>query len=127
MISSRDPARESLRSLLETHFCDISNQEKHASELTKLSDKYLSQFNLSQNAKLYKALADEKRLKILRLLTLREMCVCELTAALDLTQPNLTHHAKKLEHAGLVDHEKRGKWVYYAIKDIEILKSLGAI
>jgi ArsR family transcriptional regulator len=72
-------------------------------------------------------LADEKRLKILRLLTFREMCVCELTAALNLTQPNLTHHVKKLENADLVEHEKRGKWVYYSIKNKAHLQTLGAI
>jgi ArsR family transcriptional regulator len=120
-------SKQSLSTLLETHFCDAGNQEKHRSELKKLSNEYLSPFNLDQKAKLFKALGDETRLNILKLLTLREMCVCELTAALDLTQPNLTHHAKKLEHAGLVDHEKRGKWVYYSIKDVEILNSLGAI
>ena len=72
-----------------------------------------------------KALSDEKRLKILALLTFREMCVCELTAALGLTQPNLSHHVKKLEYAGLVRHEKRGKWVYYFLTDAGKPERLG--
>ena len=119
--------KEKLSNLLETYFCDVDDQEKHGAELNKYADEYLSQYNFVQSANVYRALADEKRLKILRLLTFREMCVCELTTALNLTQPNLTHHIKKLEYAGLVDHEKRGKWVYYTIKDVDRLKSLGAI
>lgn len=34
-----------------------------------------------------------------------------------MTQPNLTHHVKKLENVGLVEHKKRGKWVYYSLTD----------
>ena len=122
-----DPAKEKLSSLLETYYCDADDQETHRSELKRYADEYLSRYDLDQSAGVYRALADEKRLKILRLLTFREMCVCELTIALDLTQPNLTHHIKKLEHAGLVGHEKRGKWVYYSLKDMDRLKSVDAI
>ena len=122
-----DPAKEKLSRLLETYYCDADDHEMHGSELKGYADEYLSRYELDQSARVYKALADEKRLKILRLLTFREMCVCELTIALDLTQPNLTHHIKKLEYAGLVGHEKRGKWVYYSLKDVDCLKSVGAI
>jgi ArsR family transcriptional regulator len=55
------------------------------------------------------------------------MCVCELAAALDMTQPNVTYHMKKLENVGLVEHEKRGKWVYYSLADEERLQRLGII
>lgn len=122
-----DEVENKLHALLETHFCDVSDKQKHEFELKKYTDQYLSRYDLTQKAKIYKALADEKRLKILKLLTFREMCVCELTTALDLTQPNLTHHIKKLEHANLIDREKRGKWVYYAIRDENYLKELCAI
>ena len=113
--------------LLETHFCDVSDKNKHESELKKYTHQYLTRYDHKQKAKVYKALADEKRLKILKLLTIREMCVCELTAALNLTQSNLTHHIKKLEQANLVDYEKRGKWVYYTLKDEKKLNELGVI
>lgn len=124
---SGDRLREELSGLLETYFCDADDQEEHGSELKRYAEGYLSRFDFARSARVYGALADEKRLKILRLLTFREMCVCELTAALDLTQPNLTHHVKKLENAGLVGHEKRGKWVYYSLRDMDLLKSVGAI
>ena len=124
---SGDRLREKLSGLLETYFCDADDQEEHGSELKRYAEGYLSRYDFVRSARVYRALADEKRLKILRLLTFREMCVCELTAALDLTQPNLTHHVKKLENAGLVGHEKRGKWVYYSLRDVDLLKGVGVI
>ncbi len=53
------------------------------------------------------------------------MCNCELTAALGLTQPNLSHHVRRLENAGLVRSEKRGRWVYYSLTDEGMPKRLG--
>ncbi len=123
----KNQTKNELYALLETHFCDAYDKNKHESELKKYTDQYLSRYDLTTKAKIFKALSDEKRLKILKLLTIREMCVCELTAALNLTQPNLTHHIKKLEQANLVDYEKRGKWVYYTLKDEEKLHQLCAI
>jgi len=49
-----------------------------------------------------------------------------LTAALNITQPNLTYHVKKLEGAGLVQREKRGKWVYYSLTDAGSLRTIKA-
>jgi len=83
--------------------------------LKNFSDQYFKKFDFGMKSQIFNALADEKRLKILNLLTLREMCVCELTAALNITQPNLTYHIKKLENMGLVEHKKQGKWVYYSL------------
>jgi DNA-binding transcriptional ArsR family regulator len=113
----KDIAREELSGLLETRFCDVEDTEEHESLLRKLTAEYLGQFDFKDRARLFNALAEESRLKILALLTFREMCVCELTAALDMTQPNLTHHVKKLESVGLVEHKKQGKWVYYSLTD----------
>jgi ArsR family transcriptional regulator len=111
-------AAERLSELLETHFCDAENPQEHESLLKELTDEYLGGFELEGRSRLYSALADKNRLNILQLLTFREMCVCELTAALNLTQPNLTYHVKKLESAGLVNRERRGKWVYYSLTDV---------
>ena len=73
---------------------------------------------------MFKALADETRLKILRLLAKREMCVCEVMAALDLTQPTASHHLRILEHTGLVKDRKDGKWVFYSLADPVVMRSL---
>jgi DNA-binding transcriptional ArsR family regulator len=114
-------AAERLSELLETYFCDAENPQEHESLLKELADEYLGGFDLERRSRLHSALADRNRLNILQLLTFREMCVCELTTALNITQPNLTYHVKKLERAGLVQREKRGKWVYYSLIDEESL------
>ncbi len=120
-------AAERLGELLETHFCDAENPREHESRLKNITDEYLGDFDFENRTKLFGALADEKRLNILQLLTFREMCVCELTAALNITQPNLTYHVKKLESAGLVQGEKRGRWVYYSLKDVRSLRKIKAL
>ena len=111
----KDDAEEKLSKLLEIHFCDANNAVEQGSMLKKFSDQYFEKFDFDKKSQIFNALADEKRLKILNLLTFREMCVCELTAALNITQPNLTYHIKKLENMGLVEHKKQGKWVYYSL------------
>ena len=64
----------------------------------------------------YKCLADDTRLKSLLLLQLnRELCVCDLMAALQQSQPKVSRHLASLRECGLVATEKRGKWVYYRI------------
>ena len=62
-----------------------------------------------------KALSDPNRVKLLKMLQEREMCVCELRAALRLAQPTVSKHLKILEEAGLVRREKDGLWVNYTI------------
>ncbi len=62
-----------------------------------------------------KALADKKRLKILKLLSKQEMAVCEIINELDLSQPAVSHHLKLLKNAGLVRDIREGKWIYYTI------------
>lgn len=62
-----------------------------------------------------KALADEKRLRILAQLAGGEHCVCDLTGALDTSQSLLSFHLKTLKDAGLVTDRRSGRWVYYAL------------
>jgi len=63
-----------------------------------------------------KALADDNRLNIINMLSCGEMCVCDIIARLDLTQPTISHHLKTLERAGLVGYRKEGKWRYYFLE-----------
>jgi ArsR family transcriptional regulator len=63
-----------------------------------------------------KALADQTRLRILLLLaTGRELCVCELTQALDLAQPKISRHLAVLRESGLLQDRKTGLWVHYRL------------
>jgi ArsR family transcriptional regulator len=64
-----------------------------------------------------KALSDPNRVKVLKMLQERVMCVCEVQAALGLAQPTVSKHLKILEEAGLVGREKDGLWVNYAVSD----------
>src|SRR5919201_1218591 len=68
-------------------------------------------------AELMKALADPTRLTILAALWKAEapVCICDFVAALDLSQPTISHHMAKLREAGLVLAERRGIWVYYRL------------
>ncbi|MBF0498187.1 MAG: winged helix-turn-helix transcriptional regulator [Deltaproteobacteria bacterium] len=63
--------------------------------------------------KVMKALSDPNRLKIIKMLQHRMMCVCELQAALRIAQPSVSKHLKILEDAGLVESSKDGLWVNY--------------
>lgn len=67
-------------------------------------------------AKVFKALGDPNRVKLFSLITASasgEMCVCDLTGPVGLSQPTVSHHMKLLVEAGLVTREQRGKWAYH--------------
>jgi ArsR family transcriptional regulator len=69
-------------------------------------------------AKVFKALGDPVRLRLLSMIASRsggEVCVCDLTPAFELSQPTISHHLKLLRQAGLIDSERRGTWVYYRL------------
>lgn len=62
-----------------------------------------------------KAFADPSRLRILALLRKHELCVCELSDALELSQSTLSTHLAVLRDSGVVRTRKDGKWIYYAL------------
>jgi ArsR family transcriptional regulator len=64
-----------------------------------------------------KALSDANRVKIIKMLQQKMMCVCELQGALKIAQPTVSKHLKILEEAGLVDYAKDGLWVNYFLAD----------
>ncbi|WP_420265361.1 ArsR/SmtB family transcription factor [Candidatus Magnetominusculus dajiuhuensis] len=66
--------------------------------------------------KLFGALSDETRLRIIKLLEMGELCVCDITAALDMSQPKVSFHLSTLKEAGLIRDRKDGKWVYYSLE-----------
>lgn len=68
-------------------------------------------------ARVFKALGDPARVKLFSLIVASapgEMCVCDLTDPVGLSQPTVSHHMKLLVDAGLVTREQRGRWAYYA-------------
>jgi ArsR family transcriptional regulator len=86
---------------------------------TPLSGTAMSAEQAEQVAPLLKALADPVRLRLISLIASSasgEACVCDLNDAFDLTQATISHHLKVLHSAGLLDRDKRGVWVYYAVR-----------
>ena len=67
--------------------------------------------------KVMKALSDPNRVKIVKMLQHRTMCVCEMREALQVSQPTVSKNLKILEDAGLVDFRKEGLWVDYYLTD----------
>ncbi len=72
---------------------------------------------MNELIRVMKALSDPSRVKILKILQHKVMCVCELQAALQLAQPTVSKHLKILEEAGMVGRKKDGLWVNYSIAD----------
>lgn len=79
-------------------------------------------------AGLFKALGDPARVEIVNRLSLAdEVCVCDFTSVLGLSQPTVSHHLRILREAGLVDVERRGTWAYYRIRKDAIDQLRGLI
>ncbi|GBF10471.1 metalloregulator ArsR/SmtB family transcription factor [Tepidibacillus sp. HK-1] len=71
---------------------------------------------LEEIAELLKILGDKTRLTLFSLLKVRELCVCELTELLDVSQPAISQHLRKLKLLNLVKERKQGQWVYYSLR-----------
>ena len=98
--------------------------EEYAQELRELANEVAEPEYFRSQSRLLKALANDTRLKMLRLLSLKEMCVCELTIALGLTQPTASHHLNILQNAGLIRDRKEGKWVFYSVAEPKVVQHL---
>jgi ArsR family transcriptional regulator, arsenate/arsenite/antimonite-responsive transcriptional repressor len=73
---------------------------------------------------IFKALSDETRLRILKLLEQGELCVCDIVAAFDMIQPKVSFHLAALKAAGLLKDRREGKWMHYKIDDSDLFKRL---
>jgi ArsR family transcriptional regulator, arsenate/arsenite/antimonite-responsive transcriptional repressor len=80
------------------------------------------------SAEVFKALGDPHRVRIVSLLAASDdaVCVCDLTPALGISQPTVSHHLKKLLTAGLIRRERRGTWSYYSL-DRQAIERLAVI
>jgi ArsR family transcriptional regulator, arsenate/arsenite/antimonite-responsive transcriptional repressor len=81
-------------------------------------------------ARMFKALGDPVRLRLVSLIASREggeACVCELTEGFDLTGPTISHHLKVLREAGLISGERRGTWVYYRVDPVALGRLAGVL
>lgn len=74
--------------------------------------------------RVFKALSDETRLRIIKLLERGELCVCDITAALDIVQPKVSFHLSALKEAGLIKDRKQGKWIHYSLNDEDLFRRM---
>ena len=88
----------------------------------------LSDDEAEATAALFRALGDPARVRIVNILATvgGEVCGCELTNALELAQPTVSHHLKKLHDAGLLEREQRGKWAFYSLST-DAVRKLAAV
>jgi len=70
---------------------------------------------MKKELSLFKGLSDETRLRIMILLSIKELCVCQLEWALELTQARVSRHLTVLKNAGLVQDRRDGLWIYYSL------------
>ncbi len=75
---------------------------------------------MKEAARFFKALSDESRLRMLWLLfNNRELCVCDFTAVLEITQSKASRHLAALRHIGIANDRKDGLWSYYSLRPVE--------
>lgn len=93
--------------------------EPHQDKVAILKERLVEVAGLSE---LFAALGVEVRTKILYLLSIEEMCVCDLADALELSLPAISHHLRLLKLLRLVKYRKEGKMVYYSLADDHVLE-----
>jgi len=113
-----------LSRLIESGRCASTEAPEYARELKHVAEEVADAEIVDKQSRFFKALADETRLRVLKLLEVREMCVCEVMVALDLTQPTASHHLGLLENAGFVKGRKEGKWVFYKVANPDLIKKM---
>jgi len=82
---------------------------------------------MEEKLKIFKALSDETRLKIVEFLLSGEKCVCEITAHVGRMQSTVSLQLAKLESLGIVESRREGKKIYYKIKNRKVIKILKII
>ncbi|MEM2904772.1 MAG: metalloregulator ArsR/SmtB family transcription factor [Candidatus Bathyarchaeia archaeon] len=121
---------ERLGRLIAEGRCRAGDAALHVEELRSLVRKAIDERAVRMESKVFKALSDESRLKMVKLLAARELCVCEVMAALDMTQPTASHHLNILEDAGLLRGRREGKWTFYGIAEpslIDLIDQIGKV
>ncbi|MBO8138662.1 MAG: helix-turn-helix transcriptional regulator [Desulfotomaculum sp.] len=96
----------------------------HTEIVNKIKSKMLDDEEVTKISSLFKALGDPTRFKILYCLRFREMCVCDISAILNLSQSATSHQLRVLRNLRLVKYRKEGKMVFYSLEDDHIFRIL---
>ncbi|MEM2082448.1 MAG: metalloregulator ArsR/SmtB family transcription factor [Candidatus Bathyarchaeia archaeon] len=113
--------------LLKSGLSKAESPAQHLRELKRLVKEEVNEGAIKKQSKILKALSNSERLKIMKLLSARKACVCEIMSALGLSQTTASYHLRVLRGAGVVREEKRGKWVFYTISSPDDLRLLEKI
>jgi len=108
---------------LERFIFDRDQLEVRTQNLSSLVNK-LDEEALYLETRIFKALSDPNRLKIVKLLKEGELCACELTIALSSSQSTVSHHLSVLKSAGLIKERKEGKWSYFRLSEGAVIEIL---
>ena len=71
---------------------------------------------------IFKALSEETRLRILKLLDDGELCVCDIVAAMGMSQPKVSFHLNVLKEAGFIKDRKQGRWIHYRLDESDFYR-----
>ena len=106
---------------------DVENVDGHFKKLREVGDELFQESRFNDLIEFLNAIANKKRLIILHILKDKDRCVCELEAALDESQPSISHHLRILENLGLIRGWKKGKFTHYDIIKKNYLQYLDKI
>ena len=120
-------SRSRLNRLLKVKKIEGVTAEEYAHRLRKLLEGVIEHEKAEKAARVFSAVSDPVRIKILKLLEKESMCVCELMEALNMRQPLISYHLKFLREVGLIRAIKKGKWVFYKIADKKVLRMIDKI
>jgi DNA-binding transcriptional ArsR family regulator len=90
-------------------------------EVSQLQYKILSTEKAQRMAEFFSLLGDANRLRIVSLLAVQELCVCDLAAALDMSESAVSHQLRSLRSMRLVRYHKEGRKVFYRLQDNHVL------
>lgn len=92
--------------------------------LVNLEESLKAEEGLDLLTKIFKALGDKSRLKIIYILSKSPLCVCDIAQVLEMTQSLVSHHLKTLRNLNLVKFKRQGKQVIYSLDDDHVMKLL---
>ena len=89
----------------------------HEDAVDEVKKDMIHESDLEKTSKLFKAISDPTRIKILYALNKRELCVCDISVILNMTQSAISHQLKTLKDANLVKNRREGKAILYTLSD----------
>ena len=105
---------------------DQDKARERCLRVCNLMDK-ISEDESNHEVKVFKAVADHTRLKILKLLFGGELCICDIMIALKKPQSSISRNLAMLEDAGLIKERKDGKWCHYRLSDGAVIEMINLV